>query len=225
MRKVETKPIKFEIYEGIVPDDQLIEATEIAEKLRGLHIVYINATPVGGGVAEILKSLVPMMQGVGVDAEWYAIEPDDSFFRVTKMLHHCLQGKSSYPVDKDIELYLAYNERAAKALADQTVSADLWIAHDVQVLPLLHYLKTASPGIWVCHIDTTEPNDWIRQVLLPYMNEYRMILFSMPEYHLDGLDSARVSIFPPAIDPLSIKNTAFPKQEARAKLARLGIDP
>jgi trehalose synthase len=225
VKKVETKPIKTEIYRGIVPDDQLFEAIETAEKLRGLHVVHINATPVGGGVAEILKSLVPMMQGLGLKAEWYVIEPDDSFFRVTKALHHCLQGESSRPADEDIDFYLAYNERAAQALAGQAVSADLWIVHDVQVLPLIRYLGTGSPAIWVCHVDTTEPNDWIRQTLLPYMHGYQRILFSMPQYHLDGLDPAKVSIFPPAIDPLSTKNMAFPKQEARAELAKLGVDP
>ena len=85
-------------------------------------------------------------------------------------------------------------------------------------------LGTASPAIWVCHVDTTEPNAWVRQTLLPYMHGYQRILFSMPEYHLDGLDSAKVSVFPPAIDPLSIKNMPYPREEAREKLAKLGID-
>jgi len=225
VKKVDTKPINSEIYKGIVPDDQLIEATEIAEKLMGLHVVHVNATPVGGGVAEILKSLVPLMQGAGLNAEWYAIEPDDLFFRVTKALHHCLQGEPEYPGDDEIEYYLAYNQKAARALQDMGVSSDLWIVHDVQVLPLIRYLGTGSPAIWVCHVDTTEPNDWIRQTLLPYMYEYRRILFSMPEYHLEGLAQAKVSVFPPAIDPLSIKNMPYPREEARKKLAKLGIDP
>ena len=224
MKKVETKPVRLELYTGIAPEIQLAEACEIAEKLKGLHVVHINATPVGGGVAEILKSLVPLMRGMGLDAEWYAIEPDETFFRVTKALHHCLQGEPEYPDDNDIEYYLAYNQKAAQALQDTGVGSDLWIVHDVQVLPLIRYMGTASPAIWVCHVDTTEPNNWIRQALLPYMHEYRRILFSMPEYHLEGIDPAKVSVFPPAIDPLSIKNMPYPREEARKKLANLGID-
>jgi len=73
-------------------------------------------------------------------------------------------------------------------------------------------------------VDTTEPNNWIRQTLLPYMQEYWRILFSMPEYHLEGIDPARVSVFPPAIDLLSLKNMPYPREEAREKLANLGID-
>lgn len=225
MRSVETKPIRLETYTGIVPESQLAEANEIAGKLKGLRVAHINATPEGGGVAEILKSLVPLMKGVGINAEWYALEPDESFFRVTKALHHCLQGESEYPDDDEIGYYLAYNQKAAQALQNMGVSSDIWILHDAQVLPLLHYLGTDYPAIWVCHIDTTAPNDWIRQTLLPYIHEYRRILFSMPEYHLEGLDPAKVSAFPPAIDPLSIKNMPFPKQEARERLTRLGIDP
>ncbi len=225
MRRVETKPVRLETYTGIVPESQMAEANEIAGKLKGLRVAHINATPVGGGVAEILKSLVPLMQGAGINTEWYALEPDESFFRITKALHHCLQGEAEYPDDDEIEYYLAHNEKAAKALRNMGVSSDIWIVHDAQVLPFLHYLGTDSPAIWVCHADTTEPNDWMRQKLLPYIHEYRRVLFSMPEYHLEGLDPAKVSVFPPAIDPLSIKNMPFPKHKAREKLTRLGIDP
>lgn len=225
MQRVLTKEVKLEDYTGIVSDGLLAEATRSAERLTGLRVVHVSATPYGGGVAEILKSLVPLMRSVGVNAEWYAIEPDDSFFRVAKALHHCLQGGST-DLDRDqIELYLAHNERAAGALVTMGVTADLWMAHDVQVLPLLHYLGTTSPGVWVCHIDTTEPNELASEVLLSYINEYRRVVVSMPQYHLDGLDPARVSIFPPAIDPRSAKNVPLPGHRARQLLASHGIDP
>lgn len=225
MRKVEVGQIELKNYIGIVPDSLLPEITRAAEKLKGLRVVHLNATPVGGGVAEILRSLVPLMRSVGVEAEWYTIDPDESFFRVTKTLHHCLQGRSGFPSDEDLELYLAHNQRAARSLTALGVGADLWIVHDVQVLPLLYYLGTTSPGIWVCHIDTTEPNDLARQFLLPYINEYQRIVFSLPEYYLEGIDPFRVVIFPPAIDPLSPKNLPVSQQQAKELLAKLGIDP
>ncbi len=220
-----TTEVNLEDYAGIVPDGLLAEVDRAAERLKGLHVVHINSTPVGGGVAEILQSLVPLMRGVGLNAEWYAIKPDESSCRVTKTLHHCLQGDGMDLDGDDMSPYLAHNERMARALADMGVTADLWIVHDVQVLPLLHYFGATSPAVWVCHIDATEPREQVRELLLPYINLYPRMVVSMPEYHLDGVDPARVSIFPPAINPLLPKNRPLPSHQARELLSRLGIDP
>ncbi len=225
MNRVSTREAKLVDYAGIVPEDILVEVTRLAERLRGLRVVHVNATPVGGGVAEILKSLVPLMCSVGIDAEWYAIEPDESFFQVSKALHHCLQGDSRVPGRDEIGLYLAHNEKAACALGTKGVNADVWIVHDVQLLPLLRYLGNGSPGAWVCHIDATEPAESLKELLLPYMMGYQRIVVSAPEYQLDGLDPARVLTFPPAIDPLLPKNVPLPTHQARELLGRLGIDP
>lgn len=225
MQRVSTRKVIFEDYMGIVPNDLLAEAVGTARRLNGLRIAHINATPEGGGVAEILKTLVPLMQSVGLKTEWYATEPEESFFRVTKALHHCLQGANDCPSADEIGLYLSHNKKAADAIAAAGITADLWIIHDVQVLPLLHYLKTTSPAIWVCHIDTTKPNEMVREMLLPYINEYQRVLFSMPEYFLEGVDAAKVSVFQPAIDPLTSKNLPMPGCQAREALAKLGIDP
>ncbi len=225
MNRVSTREAKLVSYADIVPDDLLAEVTRAAERLRGLRIVHANATPVGGGVAEILKSLVPLMCSVGIDADWYAIEPDEAFFRVSKALHHSLQGDHRSLGRDEIELYLEHNERSARALSTMGMTADIWIVHDVQLLPLLHYLGTGSPAAWVCHIDASEPNESVTELLLPYMKEYRRIVVSMPEYHVDGPHSARVLTFPPAIDPLSPKNVSLPIHRARELLARLGINP
>ncbi len=224
MNRVLTREVKLESYAGVVPEELLAEVTRAAERLRGLRVVHINATPAGGGVAEILKSLVPLMRSVGIDADWYCIEPHKSFFRVSKKLHHCLQGDSRRLDRDEIELYLTHNERSAQALAVMGVNADLWIVHDVQLLPLLHYLLTYSPGAWICHVDATEPNESIKELLLPYMKDYRRIVFSMPEYNLEDPNSDRVVIFPPAIDPLLPKNVPLTIQQAHELLASLGID-
>ncbi len=225
MYRVSTTEVKLEDYFNIVPDDLLGEITHTAESIKGLRVVHVNATPVGGGVAEILKSLVPLMQNVGIESEWYAIEPDQSFFRVSKALHHSLQGGCTELRREDIELYLAHNQGTAKAMAEMGVSADLWLCHDVQVLPLLHYIGKGSPGVWICHVDTTEPDRTVTEILSPYINEYHSIVISMPDYHLDGYNPDRILVFPPAIDPLSPKNVALPGYRARESLAGLGISP
>jgi trehalose synthase len=223
--KVPTVEVKLDDYLNIVPDDLLSEITRTAEIIKGLRVVHVNATPVGGGVAEILKSLVPLMQGVGIESEWYSIEPDQSFFRVSKSLHHSLQGGCSDLRREDIELYLAHNQSMAKALAGMGVSADLWLCHDVQVLPLFHYVRNGAPGVWICHVDTTEPDRAVTEILSPYINEYHNMVISMPDYHLNGYNPARMLVFPPAIDPLSPKNVTLPGYRARELLAGLGISP
>jgi trehalose synthase len=223
--KVPTAEVKLGNYFNIVPDDLLAEITRIAESIKGLRVVHVNATPVGGGVAEILKSLVPLMRSAGIEAEWYTIEPDQSFFRVSKALHHSLQGSCAELSREDIELYLAHNQSTAKALDGMGVSADLWLCHDVQVLPLFHYVRNGAPGVWICHVDTTEPDRAVTEILSPYINEYHSMIISVPDYHLNGYNPARILVFSPAIDPLSPKNVALPGYRARELLAGLGISP
>jgi trehalose synthase len=222
---VPTEELEIESYVNIVSGGLLTEIARAAESLQGMRVAHVNATPVGGGVAEILKSLVPLMKGVGIDAEWYTIAPEESFFRVSKALHHSLQGGCVDLRREDIELYLAHNQRTAKAMAEMGVKADLWVCHDVQVLPLFHYIRNGSFGVWICHVDTTEPDKAATEILSPYINEYHSMVCSMPNYHLNGYNPARILVFPPAIDPLSPKNVALPRYRARELLAGLGIDP
>jgi len=224
MYRVSIKDKKLNDYAGIVSEHLLSEVVEAAEKLRGLRIAHINATPQGGGVAEILKSLVPLMRNVGIDAEWYTLSPNESFFRVSKTLHHCLQGSASAPSDDDIDLYLAYNEKSANILASMGVTADLWLFHDVQVLPMLSFMNSC-PGVWICHIDTTQPNERVKEMLFPHMSKYRMIVASMPEYFANGGNPNEVVVFPPAIDPLQAKHRTLSVPQAREILAGLGMDP
>jgi trehalose synthase len=224
MNRVSTKEVKLDDYAGIVSDQLLAEVAQAAEKLKGRRIVHVNATPQGGGVAEILKSLTPLMCDIGINASWYTLSPDESFFRISKMLHHCLQGCEEAPSADDMKLYLANNEKAANNLASMGVTADLWLFHDVQVLPMLSYMDSC-PGIWVCHIDTTRPNELVREMLFPYMSKFQMIVASMPEYFPNGNNPSEVVVFPPAIDPLLPKHRKLSVPQAREVLAGLGMDP
>ncbi len=224
MFKVLTEEKELIRYAGIVSDNLLSEITRSAGKLRGLRMVHVNATPAGGGVAEILKSMVPLMRNVGIDAEWYAIEPDNAFFRVSKTLHNCLQGDCSNLSPDDWDIYQKHNEKAANSLLTKGFTADLWMIHDAQVLPLLHYMNSPL-GVWVCHVDTTKPNETVKGVLHPYMDDYRMIVASMPEYLPNGNKPGRTVVLPPAIDPLIPKHKPLDYYEARKALAALSIDP
>ncbi len=223
MQIVSTQAVKLDGYHGIVSEGLLSDVTRVAEKLRGLRVIHINATAQGGGVAEILKSLVPLMQGVGVQAEWYALLPDDSFFSVSKTLHHCLQGGSVIPSAADFNCYQARNEKAVKSLKSMGVNADLWFIHDAQVLPMLSFMNS-DIGVWICHVDTTQPNEEARQMLFPYMTKYQRIIASMPEYFPNGNNPTEVVVIPPAIDPLQPKHREMTYSRARQIMAELGLD-
>lgn len=224
MLRVPTQETQLVQYSGVVPDCLLSEIINAAENLRGMRIVHVNATPVGGGVAEILQSLVPLMCSVGIEAEWYVIEPDDAFFRVSKTLHHGLQGDGEALTRKDVALYLGHNQKAAQTAVETGLSADLWLIHDAQVLPLLHYLNSPL-GVWVCHVDATRPNGIIMELLRSYMSDYKMIVTSMPEYLPEDNNMDRVFVSPPAIDPLIPKHKPLGYNRAREVLANLEIDP
>lgn len=224
MRKVNIKNKHFLDYKGIVPDHVLEETMSCTSRLKGLHVIHVNATPIGGGVAEILQSLVPLMNSVGVKTEWYTIDPDIRFFGITKKLHHCLQGDSDYPTEEDIAYYLAYNQREANICANCSINADIWIIHDIQVLPLLRYLPINTPAAWICYVDTSDPDDRVKQLLFDYSVYYRKVAFSLSEYCPDSLDSTRALIFPPAIDILSPKNVIMSRNTANSILTELGID-
>jgi len=191
-------------YEGLVSSETLSEIENLADALKGLHVIHVNATPQGGGVAEILDSLIPLLRSVGIDAEWHIISPEESFNAITKNLHHYLQGASGYPTDEQIACYLSHN-------------------HDPQPLPLIDFLPDTTKAVWNCHIDTTRTNGFVRDILIPFIRRYHRAIFSREQYVLNGLSPHKVCVFPPAINPLSPKNQALPITTARQILARLGI--
>jgi trehalose synthase len=223
MNRVATESIRLEDYSGIVPEQLLSEVTKTAGQLRGLRIVHVSATPRGGGVAEILKSLTPLMCDAGIDARWYALSPDEPFCQVSKTLINCLQGGNSVPHEADINHYLANNRKAADTMKSMGITADIWMIHDIQVLPMLSFMDSCT-GIWVCHTDITKAEGTIESLLFPYMGKYRSVVASIPENFPNGSSPSEVIVFPPAIDPLQPKNETLPFVEAREILAALGMD-
>jgi len=225
MQEVLTKGRQLRDYSSLVSEGILSEIERLADELKGLRVVHINATPQGGGVAEILNSLIPLLRNVGIDAEWYAIPPDESSAAITKSLHHFLQGKSGYLTSEQMDIYLMHNQKAALELKNRSIAADVWVIHDPQVLPLVDFLPDAAKTVWNCHIDTTQPNELIRDILMPFINRYERVIFTRKQYVPEELNRDKVYIFAPAIDPLSPKNLSLPSVVARQILIELGIDP
>lgn len=223
LHQVDVSSRSFGAYARLIPDSMRGEIAGLAARLRGRRVVHINATPAGGGVAEILHSLVPLLQSVGVDARWYVLPPDDAFFEVTKRFHNWLQGHPGRITARDKRTYRTYLERRAARM--RHLDADVWVVHDPQPVPLIALAPLKGRTIWRCHIDCSTPNGHVREYLLPWIQQYDRAIFSMPEYVLGPIPAERVRIVYPAIDPLTPKNRRLPPIRARAILASLGIDP
>ena len=205
-------------------DHALLEELEwLAHQLKGMSIAHVNATAHGGGVAEILHSLLPLYHGLGIDASWLVLRGDDSFFNVTKQMHNCLQGGACGLTDADWDMHAAWNKYNAGFL---TSSYDAIIVHDPQPAALREFVPGAAhKWVWRSHIDTStpDPNAWAS--LSGLVHGFDAAVFSLPEFAGPGLNGLLIDVMPPAIDPFVPKNTPMPDHEALSIVARYGIDP
>src|SRR3954452_11807895 len=199
------------------------EIRELAENLQGKRILHVSATAFGGGVSEILYTLVPLMRDVGLDTHWQIIMGREEFFNATKLLHNSLQGDPNTLTPNQWELFDHYNKMNADSLEGEW---DVIIVHDPQPVGMRHDAKDHSKNwVWRCHIDLSEPNPEPIERMLPLISEYDVTVWHMEQYVPKGLDGhGGVRIVPPAIDPLSPKNMAFSPEDAAFVCRQFGID-
>ncbi|MCK5646714.1 MAG: glycosyltransferase [Anaerolineales bacterium] len=214
---------KLADYEPIVGSDVTQEILQIAEQVKDARVVHINATAFGGGVAEILVALVPLMRDVGLHAEWQVIEGTDEFFNVTKASHNGLQGMALDFSAEMKEIWKNYNKKNAQLFEGEY---DFIVVHDPQPAGLLHFhgREGGKHWIWRCHIDTSHPNPEFWDFYTPYINMHDAGIFTMEQYVGPGVHFDPLAIVPPTIDPLSPKNVDIPLNEAQSVLAGFGID-
>jgi trehalose synthase len=208
-------------YTHIVGKDLIAEVKELAAPLEGRKVVHVSATAFGGGVSEILYTLVPLMRDVGLEVEWQVIYGREEFFNATKLMHNALQGAPEDLTEEQWATWRHYNEMNARELAG---GWDVALIHDPQPAAMYHLVPEKAKGwVWRCHIDLSTPNpDTIRQ-LLPYISDYPQSLFHMANYVPAGMGGA-VNIVPPAIDPLAPKNMALSPEDASYVCEQFGID-
>lgn len=210
-------------YAPVVGEDVIAELQKLAAPLQGARVVHISSTAYGGGVAEMLHTLVPLMRNAGLEAEWRVIAGNDDFFAVTKAMHNALQGM-------DLDLTPAMRATYLHANVDNAVyfedEFDFVIVHDPQPAPL-RALRLADGGrwIWRCHIDLTAANPTYWGFLRPFVQEFDAAIFTMPEYIKDDLKVGKIAIVPPAIDPLSPKNAPMSAADARHVVQLYGVNP
>ncbi|PJE64088.1 MAG: glycosyl transferase family 1 [Candidatus Ryanbacteria bacterium CG10_big_fil_rev_8_21_14_0_10_43_42] len=216
----------FDDYRKFLHHSEEEELQALARHIGKKRIVHISATDTGGGVAELLHSLIPLERSLEIDSSWRVLRGSAAFFSVTKHLHNALQGgghmfKESSFRTHEKDLYIQVSKDIGLVL--QSVQADVLIIHDPQ--PLLAGCDiTDIPRASRIHIDLSKPDKNVLEFLMPFLATYDKVLFSMEEYVPHGLDIEKVIIDPPAIDPLSEKNNFMSKKEAQDILRSYKID-
>src|SRR3954453_4212207 len=208
-------------YTHIVGRELIEEIRDLAEPLKGRRVVHLSATAFGGGVSEILYTLVPLMRDVGLEVEWQVIYGREEFFNSTKLMHNALQGNPQDLTDEQWGVWRSYNEMNARGLSR---GWDVCIVHDPQPAALLSLAPEKSRAwVWRCHIDISTPNPATMEQLLPYIQRYPASLFHVAGYVPAGMNGG-VNIVPPAIDPLTPKNMALSQDDAVYVCRQFGID-
>ena len=210
-------------YTHLVGRPLVEEIRELVESLQGLKVLHLSATAFGGGVSEILYTLVPLMRDVGIEAEWQIMIGREEFYNVTKLMHNSLQGSEQVLTDEEWVIYERYNRINALELSD---GWDVIIVHDPQPAAVRqHVPEKARTWVWRCHIDLSTPNPETIERLVPLVREYDHSVFHLDSYVPAGLQSnGSVHICPPAIDPLSPKNMALSPEDAAFVCDQFGVD-
>jgi len=211
-------------YEAIAGSPAVTQLRRLGEKLAGFRIVHVNSTREGGGVAEILEWMVPLMVDIGLDASWEVVHGNPRFFEITKKLHNALQGRAVDVPKKEWRLYQDVNEENADRLRPLLAEADAVIIHDPQPAYLLKLCPDRKgKWIWRAHIDISRPFRPVWKVLRTIVAGYDASIFSMAEFAMP-LPHPQFLV-PPSIDPLSEKNRELELSEQDGVRAEFGIDP
>jgi trehalose synthase len=207
----------FDQYVGISPKSDLLLLQILGEKLHGKSFLHINSTKEGGGVAEILQRMVPMLDELGIRARWEVIKGDAKFFDITKKIHNALQGNPESITDDMWKYHFEINRYNAETL---DLEADAVLIHDPQPSPLIEF-KKAGLWLWRCHIDVSNPQKDVSNYLTRYFNKYDTAIFSVAKFARSlPIDEFIVS---PSIDPVSEKNRELADSEIQEILDKFAI--
>jgi len=209
----------LEDYRKIAGDEAISAIYKEARRLYGRRILHINSTYYGGGVAEILSSLVPLMNNVGIEADWRILHGTPDLFTITKKFHNALQGDSINLTEIKKQLYVGTNEAFSTYCH---IDADCVFVHDPQPLPVIKFYKKRQPWVWRCHIDLTNPNKKLWEFLKGFILRYDMVIFSSEKYKKEDLPVEQRVIYP-SIDPLSLKNKELSEKDILKYVKKAGI--
>jgi trehalose synthase len=211
---------KIDKYAAVVGQGVVDELRFLARKLEGKKIQNINSTAVGGGVAEILTRMIPLLKQLGVHATWDVIKGNERFFTITKKFHNALHGVPVLISRDEYEYFVEVNRRNAQEMVDW---GDVIFVHDPQPIALVEMKNTIGrKWAWRCHIDFTHPQNDVINFLTTYIEQYDSAVFSAPAFSRD-LSIPQILISP-SIDPLSDKNRELTRREISRVLEQFGVD-
>lgn len=214
----------LDAYAEAAGPDVIDHLRQLAEPMRGMKVVHVNSTRVGGGVAEILEKLVPLSCDLGLDTDWLVISGEADFYRCTKSMHNALQGSPLGIPESLLQVFEETNAANAERLRATLEEADIVFIHDPQPLPLIeHCPNRRGKWVWRCHIDASHPYRPVWKYLRRYAAQYDAAVFSLPGF-AQSLPLPEY-IIPPSIDPLSEKNVDLPLEEIEAIHRRFELDP
>jgi trehalose synthase len=234
VREIAVSPIRPERLEAVLATDRVERfhalAAHARELLGGRVIWNVSSTAGGGGVAEMLQRFLRYVLGAGVDCRWIVIDANPQFFEVTKRTHNLLHdapGDGGELDDRARDVYEKVIEASARELLPQLGDGDVVILHDPQVVGLAPRLREQGTlAVWRCHVGTDEATDRTRhawEFLRPWIDAAPLVVFSRRVYAPEWLDSERVRVIAPAIDPLSPKNQPLADHQVLAILGAAGV--
>lgn len=214
----------LEAYAAAAGKDVMDHLRQLARPLTGLRVVHVNSTRVGGGVAEILHKMVPLMRALGLDAAWEIIEGDNAFYQCTKGFHNGIQGNRVDLPESYLKAYEETNRQASETLRDTLYHADIVIIHDPQPAALIpHFPERRGKWVWRCHIDASRPFRPVWKYLREFVYRYDASIFSLAAF-AHRLPHP-VYLIAPSIDPLHEKNIELDQGEIEAACSQFQVDP
>ncbi len=214
---------RIDDYKVFYSEDMIENIKELGEKLKDHSLTHVNSTSLGGGVAEILYNMVPLMRSIGIETIWEVIRGDESFFKVTKKIHNALQGAEIDLSDEEKKIYIENNR--LNAVEELKLDTDIVVVHDPQPLPLRRFYGDHRRWIWRCHIDLSTPYKPVWKFISKLLEGYDASIFHMKEYIHPETPTPRKYVMPPSIDPLSPKNIELEWSQVEKILDRYGVDP
>jgi trehalose synthase len=205
-------------YREVAPAGTVESLQRLGRLLEGKRMLHVNSTRFGGGVAEILHRLVPLLEELGVRSRWEVMTGSEPFYRITKSFHNALQGMKQRLTPDMYDAYVQCNRENAQRI---DLDADVAMIHDPQPAALIDARPRGAKWIWRCHIDISTPQRSVWQFLRPYVVRYDATVVSLPKF-AQRLPIPQFLIYP-SIDPLSDKNRELTTEEICQILGRLGV--
>lgn len=216
---------QLERYRNLIGEEVLSRIYRAAESLADIHVLHLNTTAQGGGVAELLHALLPLMEDLGIPHSWKVIPLDEASNRFAAHLVDLLQGIAHGPLpEAEQEKLLARLSHSQAMDQIKQQRANIYFVHDFQLVPLAALYPWLRPAIWMCHVDTAHPDPSGKMFVDRFLDEYRVCVFNTPLSVFQDLPPAKAHVITPAIDPFSEKNKPIPRKKGLEMLASCGID-